>query len=233
MRRLCHVPALLIVLSLIVGGCSTAPTASQPATVAAAGTVGSGSAGSTKPARTLSELVQETVAAIDQMLGRYDAMLKTIQGLSDAKAAAVLLDEIGSYVKDDRWEKADPIPEEKLMAAVLEEFSRPSRTVLTHTSLHNELADLSRRLMSLNARTTELAASYTQGKTLRAYAGKMRRDVMPLMAQLRALAVADHADTAGIARLDAETKKILATSRQSLRALERETHSLESEIGGK
>ncbi|MBL9203105.1 MAG: hypothetical protein JNL39_21530 [Opitutaceae bacterium] len=231
MRRLRHVSLPLIALALFAGGCATAPTTSQPAGLATSGATGTAS--QTKPARTLSELVHETVATIDQMLGRYDAMLKTIQGLSDTKAAAVLLDEIGAYVKDDRWEKPDPIPEEKLQAAMLEEFSRPSRTVLTHTSLNKELVDLSRRLIALNNRTAELAASYAQGKTLRAYAAKMRREVMPLMAQLRALAVADTADTAGIAHLDAETKKILATSRQSLRALERETHSLESEIGGK
>ena len=199
----------------------------------AGGTTATGSASSAKTARTLTELVHETVAAIDQMLSRYDAMLKSIQGLPDPKAAATLLDEVGNYVKDDRWEESDPIADDRLMAIVMESFSRPSRTVITHTSLQSELVELSRRLVAINSRTAELATGYEQGKTLRAYSAKMRRDVMPLMAQLRALAVADSADTAGIAHLDAETKKILATSRQSLRALERETHSLESEIGGK
>jgi hypothetical protein len=156
-----------------------------------------------------------------------------VQGLSDTKAAAVLLDEVGAYVKDDRWDKADPVLDERLMAVVVESFSRPSRTIITHTSLQAELVELSRRLISINARTADLAANYAEGKTLRAYAIKMRREVMPLMAQLRAMGVADTADAAGIATLDAETKKILATSRQSLRALERETTSLENEIGGK
>ncbi len=223
----------LIVLGLVValagGGCSTAPTASQPTALAGShGTV----AGDKAP-RTLTQLVQETVAALDQMLSRYDTMLKTIQGLSDSKAAATLLDEVGAYVRDDRWEKSEPLPDERIMAGIIDAFSRSSRTVITHTSLQAELVDISKRLTSLNIRTAELAASYVEGKTLRAYAGKMRREVMPLMAQLRALAVVDSVDAAGIARLDTETKKILATSRQSLRALERETHSLENEIGGK
>lgn len=219
-----------LLLALAAGGCSTAPSTTTPIPLAG-GTTGSATAA--KSARTLTELVQETVAAIDQMLSRYDAMLKTIQGLPDTKAAATLLEEVGTYVKNDRWEESDPIADDRLMAIVMESFSRPSRTVITHTSLQSELVELSRRLVAINSRTAELATGYEQGKTLRAYSAKMRRDVMPLMAQLRALAVADSADTAGIAHLDAETKKILATSRQSLRALERETHSLESEIGGK
>jgi hypothetical protein len=224
------VAVLALALALLAGGCSTAPTASQPP--ALAGATGT-AAPADKAARTLSQLVQETVAVIDQMLGRYDTMLKTVQGLSDTKAAAVLLDEVGAYVKDDRWDKADPVLDERLMAVVVESFSRPSRTIITHTSLQAELVELSRRLISINARTADLAANYAEGRTLRAYAIKMRREVMPLMAQLRAMGVADTADTAGIATLDAETKKILATSRQSLRALERETTSLENEIGGK
>jgi hypothetical protein len=219
----------LLGLALAVGGCSTAPSTAQPAALAGA----TGPAPADKAARTLSQLVQDTVAVIDQMLGRYDTMLKTMQGLSDTKAAAVLLDEVGAYVKDDRWDKADPVLDERLMAVVVDSFSRPSRTILTHTSLQAELVELSRRLISINARTSDLAANYAEGKTLRAYAIKMRREVMPLMAQLRAMGVADTADAAGIATLDAETKKILATSRQSLRALERETSSLENEIGGR
>ncbi len=230
MSRSRFLPSLALLLALAAGGCSTAPSTSTSTPLAVGPT---GSAASPKATRTLAELVQETVAAIDQMLGRYDTMLKTIQGLQDSKAAATLLEEVGAYVKNDRWEKSDALADDRLMAIVMESFSRPSRTVITHTSLQNELVDLSRRLVAINSRTAELATGYEQGKTLRAYAAKMRRDVMPLMAQLRALAVADSADTAGIAHLDAETKKILATSRQSLRALERETHSLESEIGGK
>lgn len=229
MSRSRFLSALLLLLALVAGGCSTAPTSAP----SASGAGPTGSAASDKAARTLSQLVQETVAALDQTLGRYDAMLKNIQGLSDTKAAATLLDEVGAYVKDDRWEKTDAVSDERLMAGIIDAFSRGSRTVITHTSLQAELLELSRRLVSLNTRTAELAAGYEQGKTLRAYAGKMRREVMPLMAQLRALAVADTADSAGIAKLDAETKKILATSRQSLRALERESVSIENEIGGK
>ncbi|MDP3069436.1 MAG: hypothetical protein Q8N18_04065 [Opitutaceae bacterium] len=229
MSRSRSLSALPLVLALVAGGCATAPTSTVPApTIAATGTVPTD-----KAARTLSQLVHETVGALEQMLGHYDTMLNTIQGLSDTKAAAKLLDEVGAYVKDDRWERADSISDERLVAGVIDSFSRSSRTVLTHTSLQAELVDLSRRLTQLNSRTLELSAAYAEGKTLRAYAQKMRREVMPLMAQLRALAVADTSDTAGIARLDTETKKILATSRQSLRALERESVSIETEIGGK
>lgn len=219
----------MLTLALVAGGCSTAPTSTAPAMA----TGPTGHVPADKAARTLSQLVHDTVSALEEMLGRYDTMLTTIQGLSDTKASATLLDEVGAYVKDDRWDRTDSVSDERLMAIVIDSFSRGSRTVITHTSLQAELVELSRRLTALNNRTTELAAAYAEGKTLRAYAQKMRREVMPLMAQLRALAVADTSDTAGIARLDAETKKILATSRQSLRALERESVSIETEIGGK
>ncbi len=230
MRRFRPFFVLLPAAALALGGCATGPASTPPAPLVSAP---SNTPAADKAARTLSQLVQDTVALIDQMLGRYDTMLKTMQGLSDTKAAAVLLDEVGAYVKDDRWDKPDPVLDERLMAVVVESFSRSSRSIITHTSLQAELVELSRRLIAINARTSDLAANYAEGKTLRAYAIKMRREVMPLMAQLRALAVADTADTAGIATLDAETKKILASSRQSLRALERETISLENEIGGK
>ncbi len=46
------------------------------------------------------------------------------------------------------------------------------------------------------------------------------------------MARADSSDRESVARLDAETKKLIASSRQSLMALERETRSIESELKG-
>ncbi len=104
---------------------------------------------------------------------------------------------------------------------------------IAETELLSQLVDISRRLIRRNAQTAELAGSYEQGRTLQKYAGKIRRELMPLMAELRRLSVADKADTTAIASLEIETKKIVAASRQSLQALEKDTRAIETELGGR
>jgi len=56
---------------------------------------------------------------------------------------------------------------------------------------------------------------------------------MPLLAELRRLAVADRSDKAAIANLESETLRIITASRQSLQTLEHDTRAIESELGGR
>lgn len=227
MPRRPHAPALAVPLLLasllLAAGCATAPapvvSAAPPAPAAPP----------PAPARepTLAEQIHETVTAIDEVVAGYDAMLLRIQALPAAKNPARVLEEVGGYVGGERVSGVREPEESQIAAGVSASVSVESWIVIAESEILPALVDLSRRLVRINGRTEYLASSYEQGRVLQRYSGRIRRELMPLMARLRALAVADQADAATVARLNEETRKIVATSRERLRELERTTRNLE------
>lgn len=228
MRRVVYILLTAMMVAQLFTGCATT-SETKPATGPSAplGTATS------KPAKTLSDEVQETVTAVDQILNRYDSILTRIQKLPEGKPAAKLFEEVGAYVGGEKLETTVAPSDAELLSGLTEGFTFATRLVMTEQGIDTDLLDLSKRLIALNARTLDLAGTYDQGKTLRTYVGKLRREVLPLLAQVRALTLADSNDATHVAQLDAETQKILTTSRQSLHALERETRNIELELGGK
>lgn len=222
MSRLPTVSALVASLLLLAAGCATAPAPVAPVAVTAP-------ASAPAPARepTLAEQIHETVAAIDEAFSGYDAMLLRIQSLPQAKNPARVLEEVGSYVGGERLAgTAEPV-EAQLAAGVSASVSVESWIVIAESEILPQLVSITRRLIRINGRTEYLAESYEQGRVLQRYSGRIRRELMPLMARLRALAVADQADADTVARLNEETRKIVSTSRERLRELERATRNLE------
>jgi hypothetical protein len=218
------VPAVPLLLALLLAaGCATAPApvATAPAPPAAAAAPAPGR----EP--TLAEQIHETVAAIDEAVAGYDAMLLRIQSLPPAKNPAQVLEEVGTYVGGERLAGTAEQAESQVAAGVSASVSVESWIVIAESEILPQLVDLSRRLVRINGRTEYLAGSYEQGRTLQRYSGRIRRELMPLMARLRALAVADKTDADTVARLNEETRKIVSTSRERLRELENATRNLE------
>jgi hypothetical protein len=216
-----------IIALAMLAGCAT-PPAPPPAPVAAPV-----AATPAPPPATLADQIQAAINVIDEVLAGYDGVLSRIQQIPDSKDPARIIGEIGSYVGSDRLAVTVVPPESELVKGLSGSMALTSWLAIAETELLSQLVDISRRLIRLNAQTAELAGSYEQGRTLQKYAGKIRRELMPLMAELRRLSVADKADTTAIASLEIETKKIVAASRQSLQALEKDTRAIETELGGR
>ncbi len=216
-----------VIALAMLAGCAT-PPAPPPAPVAAPV-----AAAPAPPPATLADQIQAAINVIDEVLAGYDGVLSRIQQIPDSKDPARIIGEIGSYVGSDRLAVTVVPPESELVKGLSGSMALTSWLAIAETELLSQLVDISRRLIRLNAQTAELAGSYEQGRTLQKYAGKIRRELMPLMAELRRLSVADKADTTAIASLEIETKKIVAASRQSLQALEKDTRAIETELGGR
>ena len=216
-----------VIALAMLAGCAT-PPAPPPAPVAAPV-----AAAPARPPATLADQIQDALNVIDEVLAGYDGVLSRIQQIPDSKDPARIIGEIGSYVGSDRLAVTVVPPESDLVKGLSSSMALTSWLAIAETELLSQLVDISRRLIRLNAQTAELAGSYEQGRTLQKYAGKIRRELMPLMAELRRLSVADKADTTAIASLEIETKKIVAASRQSLQALEKDTRAIETELGGR
>ena len=216
-----------IIALAMLAGCAT-PPAPPPAPVAAPVV-----AAPAPPPATLADQIQAAINVIDEVLAGYDGVLSRIQQIPESKDPARIIGEIGSYVGSDRLAVTVVPPESELVKGLSGSMALTSWLAIAETELLSQLVDISRRLIRLNAQTAELAGSYEQGRTLQKYAGKIRRELMPLMAELRRLSVADKADTTAIASLEIETKKIVAASRQSLQALEKDTRAIETELGGR
>ncbi|MBL9194622.1 MAG: hypothetical protein JNJ82_19870 [Opitutaceae bacterium] len=216
-----------IIALAMLAGCAT-PPAPPPAPVAAPV-----AATPAPPPATLADQIQAAINVIDEVLAGYDGVLSRIQQIPESKDPARIIGEIGSYVGSDRLAVTVVPPESELVKGLSGSMALTSWLAIAETELLSQLVDISRRLIRLNAQTAELAGSYEQGRTLQKYAGKIRRELMPLMAELRRLSVADKADTTAIASLEIETKKIVAASRQSLQALEKDTRAIETELGGR
>jgi hypothetical protein len=216
-----------VIALAMLAGCAT-PPAPPPAPVAAPV-----AAAPARPPATLADQIQDAINVIDEVLAGYDGVLSRIQQIPDSKDPARIIGEIGSYVGSDRLAVTVVPPESDLVKGLSGSMALTSWLAIAETELLSQLVDISRRLIRLNAQTAELAGSYEQGRTLQKYAGKIRRELMPLMAELRRLSVADKADTTAIASLEIETKKIVAASRQSLQALEKDTRAIETELGGR
>ena len=216
-----------VIALAMLAGCAT-PPAPPPAPVAAPVV-----AAPAPPPTTLADQIQAAINVIDEVLAGYDGVLSRIQQIPDSKDPARIIGEIGSYVGSDRLAVTVVPPESELVKGLSGSMALTSWLAIAETELLSQLVDISRRLIRLNAQTAELAGSYEQGRTLQKYAGKIRRELMPLMAELRRLSVADKADTTAIASLEIETKKIVAASRQSLQALEKDTRAIETELGGR
>jgi hypothetical protein len=216
-----------VIALAMLAGCAT-PPAPPPAPVAAPV-----AAAPARPPATLADQIQDAINVIDEVLAGYDGVLSRIQQIPDSKDPARIIGEIGSYVGSDRLAVTVVPPESDLVKGLSSSMALTSWLAIAETELLSQLVDISRRLIRLNAQTAELAGSYEQGRTLQKYAGKIRRELMPLMAELRRLSVADKADTTAIASLEIETKKIVAASRQSLQALEKDTRAIETELGGR
>jgi len=185
------------------------------------------------PAASLADQIQESIKSIDQILLRYDALLTTVERLPEGKPAEKIFEEIGAYIGGDLFESAKEPTSDEILAQISKSFSFPTQVVMIETGVQADLVALSERIANLNTRTIDLASRFDRGQMVREYARRVRRELMPLMAQLRSMARADNSDREGVARLDEETKKIIATSRQSVMALEREARSIESELGVK
>ncbi|MBP8256437.1 MAG: hypothetical protein KAX37_03865 [Opitutaceae bacterium] len=206
--------------------CTTAPrTAEQPRPVVGAAPE--------SPSASLADQIQESITAIDQTLLRYDALLTTVERLPEGKPAEKIFEEIGSYIGSDFFEYEKEPTSEEMLAEIAKTFSFPTQVVMIESGVQADLVSLSERIVNLNTRTADLASRFDRGQTVREYARRVRRELMPLMAQIRSMARADNSDREGIAKLEAETNKIIGSSRQSLMALERETRSIESELGAK
>ena len=218
--------AALVVVAWLAG-CATPPKAPPPPAAPAAAAVPE------KRPVTLADQIQDAISAIDEVLSGYDGVLARIQQFPDAKDPAKIIAEVGTYVGGDRLAVSVVPPETELVSGISGSLSLTSWLAIAETELLTRLVEISRRLIHLNAQTASLAESYEQGRTLQKYAGKIRRELMPLMADLRRLSVADKADTTAIASLETETKKIVAASRQSLQALEKDTRAIENELGGR
>lgn len=226
MPRIIVIAIALCLALFSFSACTTAPrTAEQPkpAVVAAP----------ESPATSLADQIQESITSIDQILLRYDALLTTVERLPEGKPAEKIFEEIGTYIGGDLFESEKEPTSDDVLAEIARTFSFPTQVVMIESGVQADLVALSERIVNLNTRTADLASRYDRGRTVREYARRVRRELMPLMAQIRSMARADKSDREGIARLEAETNKIIGTSRQSLMALERETRSIESELGAK
>lgn len=208
--------------------CTTAPTPSTSAKAAKPGVTPT----QESPSASLANQIQESIASIDQILDRYNAMLSTVEKLPEGKPADKIFEEVGAYLGSDLFESPTAPTSDDILATIAKSFSFPTQVVMIETGVQADLVSLSERIVNLNTRTADLAARLDQGRMVQAYARRVRRELMPLMAQVRAMARADSSDRESVARLDAETKKLIASSRQSLMALERETRSIESELKG-
>jgi len=223
----CFFSVATLIVAYALTACSTPPAptpkAEPVATISA----------QPPPGPSLADQIQEAIAAIDLIILRYDTLLTTIERLPSGKPAEKIFEEVGAYIGGDLFESVEPPNQDRILATIAKSFSFATQVVMIEAGVQADLISLSDKLVDLNARTADLSSRFDQGKTVRTYARKVRRELMPLMAQLRAMARADTTDREGISKLDAETKKIVALSRQSLQALERETRSIETELGGK
>jgi len=186
-----------------------------------------------KPALTLADEIQGTIDAIDSAMSGYDGILTRIQQLPDDKNPGEIIGEVGDYVGSERLGVKEVPAEKDIVAGISGSVSTNSWLAIVETELLGSLVDLTRQLVRLNARTATLALDYEQGRTLQKYAVKIRRELMPLLAELRRLGVADRLDKAAVANLEFETLRIITASRQSLQSLEHDTRAIESELGGR
>ena len=215
-----------VIAALVLVGCSTPPKASAPV-------VPTPAQPEAKPAVTLADEIQGTIDAIDSAMNGYDGILTRIQQLPDDKDPGKIIGEVGGYVGSERLGVRELPAEKEIVAGISGSLSTNSWLAIVETELLGSLVDLTRQLVRLNARTATLALDYEQGRTLQKYAVKIRRELMPLLAELRRLAVADRSDKAAIANLESETLRIITASRQSLQTLEHDTRAIESELGGR
>jgi len=185
------------------------------------------------PAPTLAEQIQTAISDIDQILARYEIVLTTIERLPDDRHPEKIFTEVSAFFSGDIFEADPPPSQQDLTSLISTLFSFSSQVVVIETGVQADLLALAQRLIDLHAKTLSLADRFEQGGTVHAYALKVRRELIPLLAQLRGMSRADVRDRDSIARLEAETKKLVSTSRQSLQALERETRSIEHELGKK
>jgi len=211
--------------ALVLAGCSTPPTASAPTPPPVQPVA--------KPTLTLADEIQGTIEAIELAMSGYDGILTRIQQLPDDKNPGKIMGEVGDYVGSERLGVREVPAEKDIIAGISGSISTNSWLAIVETELLGSLVDLTRQLVRLNARTAMLAVDYEQGRTLQKYAVKIRSELMPLLAELRRLAVADRLDKAAIANLESETLRIITASRQSLQSLEHDTRAIESELGGR
>jgi len=214
------------IAALVLVGCSTPPKASAPM-------LPSPVQPAAKPALTLADEIQGTIDAIDSAMSGYDGILTRIQQLPDDKNPGEIIGEVGDYVGSERLGVKEVPAEKDIVAGISGSVSTNSWLAIVETELLGSLVDLTRQLVRLNARTATLALDYEQGRTLQKYAVKIRRELMPLLAELRRLGVADRLDKAAVANLEFETLRIITASRQSLQSLEHDTRAIESELGGR
>ena len=211
--------------ALVFARCSTPPTASAPTPPPVQPVA--------KPTLTLADEIQGTIEAIELAMSGYDGILTRIQQLPDDKNPGKIMGEVGDYVGSERLGVREVPAEKDIIAGISGSISTNSWLAIVETELLGSLVDLTRQLVRLNARTAMLAVDYEQGRTLQKYAVKIRSELMPLLAELRRLAVADRLDKAAIANLESETLRIITASRQSLQSLEHDTRAIESELGGR
>jgi len=217
--------AALWVLGFL-SACSTAPVSVSPKPVTP-------SAHTLPVGPTLAEQIQTAISAIDQILLRYEILLTTIERLPDDRHPEKIFTEVSTFFSGDVFEANPPPTQQDLTSLISTLFSFSSQVVIIETGVQADLLAVSERLVDLHAKTLSLAGRFEQGGTVHTYTQKVRRELMPLLAQLRGMSRADLRDRDSIARLEAETRKLVATSRQSIQALERETRSLEQELGKK